>query len=39
VTLAANRGGLRLDGVTKRFGALTAVRALSLAIQPGRSTG
>ena len=39
MTLAANGGGLRLDGVTKRFGALTAVRDLSLAIRPGEVYG
>ncbi len=36
---ARHGGGLRLDGVTKRFGALTAVRALSLAVQPGEIYG
>jgi len=34
-----NGGGLRLDGLSKRFGALTAVRELSLAIQPGEVYG
>jgi len=40
VTLAeGNGGGLRLDGLTKRFGTLTAVRELSLAIRPGEVYG
>ena len=32
-------GGIRLDGVTKRFGTLLAVRDLSLAVAPGEIYG
>ena len=39
MTAAPGPGGLRLDGVTKRFGTLTAVRELSLAVAPGEIYG
>ncbi|HEV8308421.1 MAG TPA: ABC transporter ATP-binding protein [Methylomirabilota bacterium] len=35
----ANSGGLRLERLTKRFGALTAVRELSITVEPGAIYG
>lgn len=36
---AANGGGIRLERLTKRFGALTAVRELSVSVAPGEIYG
>ncbi|MBI3454224.1 MAG: ABC transporter ATP-binding protein [Candidatus Rokubacteria bacterium] len=37
--LARDGGGLRLEGLTKQFGALTAVRSLSITVHPGEIYG
>jgi len=38
-TLLAGGGVLKVDGLTKRYGALTAIRDLSFTVQPGEVLG